>query len=414
MRFKKIMLLAGLAFPVIAVAFMNLFSGFTVEREVILTPEEFNRPGALLRASDGGYFVLGEFPELWLVKTDADGKLLWKYREPPVENIGTILTSARPAADGGALLCGTRRKIGPVGGLVIRLDKNGHEVSRIDPYIQHPEQVENFIGTTTCSRWGDGFMVSGSARITVPLPDLKAYPNYLSMLYAPHVDGNTVTFTTASLLRLRSDGSVLWQKTKDWRDGRWGLFDNPRSLPNGDMVFFGVGGDFANLGDTHFVEHFRITQVDGDGNILVVAKFPTSELDAACSWISHTEPSDRLRFVCNPQGERLILELGPDFRIMSKTEIVLPDGMGAARTYSMPDGSLIVSGNTQGTIQRFIPTLVEIGPDGSLKAKHEFLGMGEERITDVMPTDRPGEFVTIRPISHGENKVTAITFLRLN
>ncbi|MGH8541359.1 MAG: hypothetical protein ACRETW_12760, partial [Stenotrophobium sp.] len=82
MGLKKIMLLTGLAFPVIAVAFMNLFSGFTVERGVVIKPQQYSRPGKLAKAADGGYFVIGEGALAWLVKTDPNGNVLWSYREP--------------------------------------------------------------------------------------------------------------------------------------------------------------------------------------------------------------------------------------------------------------------------------------------------------------------------------------------
>ena len=388
MGLRKIVLLAGLAFPVIAVAFMNLFSGFTVEREVILNPEWFNIPASLLKASDGGYFVLGSFEELWITKTGAEGHPLWTHRDPPVKGTGAQFVSAAPAADGGVLICGHRHTgiPGNYGGLVIRLDKNGHEVSRIDPLIQHPSQVDQFIGVVTCSRWGDGFMVSGGVRVTERSPE-----------------GKTITHGFPTIMRLHNDGTLMWQKNID------GYFENPLIMANDDLVFFGMG-----LQDS--VEYGFLTRMDGDGNIRATVKYPRSVLDAGCRWINHSESSDSLQFVCNPDDPKAktpIVELGPDLQIIRRTEFVLPDGMGVARAYLLPDGSLVISGNKHGKIQNFIPTLVEVGPDHSIKAEYEFLGLDEGLITDFMPTDKPGEYVTVRPIG-SPGRRTAITFLKRN
>ena len=77
MGLRKIALLVGLAFPVLAGAgIMNFFSGFTVEREVVIEPQQYTKHGKLARAADGGYFVLGEGTLPWIVKTDATGNVL--------------------------------------------------------------------------------------------------------------------------------------------------------------------------------------------------------------------------------------------------------------------------------------------------------------------------------------------------
>ncbi|MGH8456316.1 MAG: hypothetical protein ACRETE_04955 [Stenotrophobium sp.] len=394
MGLKKIMLLTGLAFPVIAVAFMNLFSGFTVEREVILNPEKFNMPGQLLRASDGGYFVVGSFNSAWVTKTDASGNELWSYWERQIGKTPALFLTAAPTAEGGVLLCGRREGFGPnalgTAGLIVRLDKNGHEVSRIDPYLQHPDQVDQFTGVTACSRWGDGFMVSGGAKITISSPD-----------------GKSLTGDTSTLLRLRSDGTVLWQKTKDWRDPRWGLFSNPRPLSNGDMMFFGFAADNV------------ITRADGDGNVLSVGKYSDSEVGPACRCVTDPRSVDRLRLACVPFGPNAvhkvsIVDFGSDLKIVSKSYLPLPDGMGAGNVFYLADGTLIVSGNTLGALQKFVPTVVAVGPDGAVRAKHEFIGLDEIGASSMLPTGQPGEIVTIRPVERGGKYVTTMTFLRLN
>jgi len=311
---KKIIVIAGvLALAFSVGAFMNLFSGFTVEREVIVGPEKFSEPGNLVKASDGGYFVIGsETGIAWATKTDADGKVLWTVEEPAPAGTAAHFLTAAASSDGGVLLCGRRdgfvekatgRATGRAG-LILRLDKDGHEINRIDPYLKDPENIDRLIGTFACSNWGDGFMVSGGARVA----DKSA-------------NGSPVTHGFPTILRLNGNGTLLWQKNMD------GDFNKPLPQSNGDIIFLGAHGE--DDGDKGF-----LTRIDRDGNILKVVKYPSSLIDLASRWVGSSDQDRGLQILSYPANIAAILEIGPDLQITKKVEFDLPDGMGVSKAYN--------------------------------------------------------------------------------
>lgn len=384
--FGKLCVLMGLALPAVATAgVMNLFSGFKVEREVFVDPGHSQHPLALLRAADGGYFVLEDDYGNGIVKVDKSGQTQWTYHESDLANFldrkGTAVefTTAASAPDGGVLIGGHRGKLGEhgvdeLGGVLIRLDKGGHVVGRVDP-VQHPDQSDQkaqLFDVYAVARWGEGFAVIGSA-------------NHKNII-----------------IRLKNDGSILWQRNLVMKGAAQSQREEARAMPNGDLAFLGFDS---------------VVRLSAEGNTLQEV-----DLNGACAWITYTKPSDQIRFLCKtnddtpgtiPQlveidrahGDAQITEL-PHFKEGAGT-------IGLSQAYDMPDGRYIFFGTTWGDLQRFIPTVVELGADESVIARKEFIGLEEEGITAGMPTGRPDEYVVIRPVLRDRDKArTAMTFLR--
>jgi hypothetical protein len=384
MGLRKIILLAGLAFPVLAGAgVMNLFSGFTVEGQVILEPQQYSRPVKLAKAADGGYFVIGESNPggaSWLDKTDAQGNLLWSYRYPVTVDAYGNFATAEPAADGGVLICGSRqsRIVNRTAGLAVRLDKNGHEIARLQDSFN-----DNSYGPLaeyeSCARWGEDFVVIGKGLVLDPSP---------SSFY--HVKG---VFTVQ---RLHSDGTLIWRKDVEAIHGAFST-DMLQAMPNGDLVFIGIEA---------------VVRIDPQGNLLA-----QESIDAGCRLLRQPVPTDQLKLICYTYVEKRvpeIVELGPKLRVIKKTPFPISDNVGVAQAYALADDSLVVFGSTRSWRSNFIPAVFLFSSTGSLIAKHEYEKKEDEGgVTDGMPTGTAGEFVIIRATNEPDARTT-MTFLKRN
>lgn len=383
--FGKLCVLMGLALPAIATAgVMNLFSGFKVEREVLVDPGHNHEPLALLRAADGGYFVLENSYGNGIVKVDSNGKMQWRYTEPDpgiyLKRPGTAVefTTAAPAPDGGVLIGGHRGKAAEhgndqVGGVLIRLDKGGHVIGRVDPVqrADQPDQKAQLFDVYAVARWGDGFAAIGSA-------------NHKKVV-----------------IRLQNDGSILWQKELVMRGSAESQRAEARAMPNGDLVFRGG-------------ESVVLLSIGG-------STLQEIDLHGTCAWIAFAIPSDRIQFICRTNDElTTIPQLVEVDRAHGSARVIelshfreRVGTIGLSRAYGIPSGTYILFGTTWGDLQRFIPTVMQLGVDQSVVARKDFIGIGQEEqgITDGMPTGRPGEYVVIRPVVR-DKACTAMTFLR--
>lgn len=365
---------------------MSLFSGFSVEREVLIDAGHSHRPLYLLRAADGGYFILEGGYGNGIVKTDSRGQTQWMYREPSFgvrdhqPDSAVEFTTAAVAPDGGVLLGGHRARpsehyVDAFAGVLVRLDKDGHVVGRVDPGLQQVPKQTDLFDVYAISRWGDGFGVIAASGIA----------NHKRVV-----------------IRLRSDGSIAWQKE----------FDMHGALFNGDVIARAMAsGELVLQGENSFV------RLDASGYNLQEV-----ELDASCRWVNYVDPTEENHFLCNADnGNPSIMPEIIKVKADKKTVLRLswPDfkktvgEIGPSKIYGTANGGYVIFGATTGRLQRFIPTVVEVSGDKSIIAKKVFVGLKEEGITDGMPTGLPGEYVVIRPVIHKE-ACTAMTFLRRN
>lgn len=382
---KLFFVIAGLTLPALATGgMMNLFSGFNVEREVLIDATHNHRPLALLRAADGGYFVLESGYGNGVVKTDSHGQTQWMYRESGWgirghrSDTAVEFTSAAAAPDGGVLLGGHRARpsehyVDAFAGVLIRLDKDGHVIGRVDPGLQQVLKQTDLFDVYAISRWGDGFGAIAASGIT----------NHKRVV-----------------IRLRGDGSIAWQRVFDMRGALFNGSVLARAMANGELVLQGLNS---------------FVRLDADGH-----NMQEVEMDSSCRWLNYVNPTEGNRFLCNTDNDNP--SVIPEFLKVEadeKTVLRLPwpkfketvGEIGASKIYGTANGNYVLFGATTGRNQRFIPTIMEISSDKSILAKKEFVGLKEDEITDGMPTDLPGEYVVIRPVIH-EKAGTAMTFLR--
>lgn len=382
--FKQFCILAGLTLPALAIGgMMNLFSGFSVEREVLIDPQHIHEPLALLRAADGGYFVLEKGYGNGIVKTDSYGQTQWTYREPDPgirshrPGSAVEFTSAAAAPDGGVVLGGHRARasehyVDAFAGVLVRLDKDGHVVGRVAPGLQHNQRQTDLFDVYAVSRWGDGFGAIGSA-------------NHKQVV-----------------LRLRNDGSSIWQKELITRGAIESLRTEARALPDGDLAIQGLD---------------NFVRIDADGRTLQEV-----ELDASCHWLTYVEPTEENSFLCNANSDNAsIVPEMVEVKVGDESVLRLPwpkfkktvGTIGISRIYGMEGGRYVLFGASSNNLFPFIPVIIEINNDQSVIAKKEFIGVKEDGIADGMPTSVPHEYVVIRPVIH-EKAGTAMTFIRRN
>lgn len=386
--FGKLCVLMGLALPAIATAgVMNLFSGFKVEREVILDPENNSWPSELLKVTDGGYFVLEGGYGNGVIKTDSHGQTQWIYRDS--EHAGTVVEFKGAAAtlDGGVLLCGNRGKSGRsdpdiLGGVVILLDKMGHEINRIDPALHGSNDSELLAQAFGCSNWGDGFFVFGTARMT-----------------GGSASGSNTAYDIATQLKLDGKGAIVWQKKRLPSELNT-VNGIARSLSNGNLVL-------ESLDDLYLL--------NSKGDVIKRAR-----LDGPCVWVNHQNLIDNLQFLCHANESIIttphMVKLDKEFNqigdiVYSKFKNS-PGNIGLSSVVAAPDGSIVVFGVTTGSIYRFVPLIVELDANQSVVARYEIHGLNEGVFTAGLPTAVPGEYVAIRPVLLRDKARTAMMFLR--
>lgn len=388
--FKKLCVLVILMLPAIATGgVLNLFSGFRIEREVILDPENNSGPSELLKAADGGYFVLETGYGNGVIKTDSQGQRQWIYRDPI--HAGTVVgfTGAAATLDGGVLLCGNRGESGKndsdaLGGVVILLDKMGHEVNRIDPTLRGYDNNDLLTEASGCSNWGDGFFVFGEAQVT-----------------GSYLGGAKTTYKITTQMKLDRKGKIVW-KVKRLASEIKTIDGIARPLSNGNLVL----KSFDDL-----------SLLDPNGNVIKRAK-----LDGPCVWVNRQDSIEHLQFLCRA-NEAIITtphmaQLDEKLNQISDTKYLTlkssPGSIGLASVVAMPNGSIVIFGATTGLIYPFVPLIIGLNADQSVVARYEIYGNHEDGFIAGLPTAVSGEYVTVRPVLLRGKGCTAMTFFRRN
>ena len=117
----------------------------------------------------GGFVVAGTGVAAWVVATDEQGKLLWRYDDPIEDKNQTVLKSgpqsefhgAVPLTNGNTLLCGGQNRGGRTDNLLAILDHTGRLVER---RAEMPNGDSRFIYSNfyQCFPWQDGILLLGN------------------------------------------------------------------------------------------------------------------------------------------------------------------------------------------------------------------------------------------------------------
>lgn len=149
----------------------------SLNRKITVTKEAFLMQGkavalhSIVKTSDGGLIILGDFGHGWAMRVTDAGAVVWDYLDDghsvpdshyPDQN---SFSGALVLSDNSTLLCG--RKQGPsagddTSGYLVRLDAAGKVLSRLSVY-PNGDKTYQTSSIRHCFQWGDGFAVLGGA-----------------------------------------------------------------------------------------------------------------------------------------------------------------------------------------------------------------------------------------------------------
>jgi hypothetical protein len=272
-----------------------------VEREVFV-PELYGNPSALARLSDGGFVIVGSAGTGWAVRTDANGKPLWKFEEPRDPNQKTsgqsILNSGIALPDGHILLCGQSLHTDEYGsGLVIILDDQGKLIERriVTPKIQGP----TLASLESVVPWGDGFGLSG---VVSSSSEARFW-----------------------LLKLNKSGGFEWETV-----GGAPAFN----------VIAGSDGSLVRAASPKRGES-AIVRVDEDGKQIVSRDLEFSDVKLVQPYVSNEE----LRLVVTDSQFKVhLVSLGRDWQV-KKADVMPEVNIRDGAAFNLPDGSVALFGS---------------------------------------------------------------------
>jgi hypothetical protein len=141
----------------------------TIDREVFIAGVQ-PRVDSIAKRPDGGFVVTGAGLAAWVVATDSQGNVLWRFSDPVDEMNHSASQSvpqsefhaAVPLANGNTLLCGGKYISGGTENLLVIFDRQGKVV---DKRAEVPSDTTRFTYSNfhQCFPFQDGVLLLGSA-----------------------------------------------------------------------------------------------------------------------------------------------------------------------------------------------------------------------------------------------------------
>ncbi|HTV94787.1 MAG TPA: hypothetical protein VME42_02265 [Steroidobacteraceae bacterium] len=285
-----------------------------IEREVFVPGLYGDRHGAA-QLPDGGFVIVGGGQNAWAARTDATGKLLWKYEEPydPASRVHygqSEFNDAVSRANGQIWLSGQASTNGYQAGLLVTLDENGKLVQR---QLFRPNDEP--VGSGSLERiiaWGDGYAITGWGT------DFKR-----SFFWLLKVDAN---------------GNKEWDKVRADVVGAYGV-----ALSDGSLVLAGAGDDRE--------DNAAIVRLDSKGKVIARRSIPYPDAIP----VQPLDHSDRVRVLAIDGADRNhLFSLDGNLtderasRFIEGPNIRNADGAGALHNgpvLELPNDSIALFGN---------------------------------------------------------------------
>lgn len=349
----------------------------TLTREVIIQREGPwpSQPNVITRA-DGGGFILAGGP--WAIKTDSDGKVLWRYVR---DKFRADYTGAVAMPDGTTYLCGNisvdvRNEYKPT--ILTHLDASGLLINEqiFTPQNRTEHGLSYF---DSCVEWGDGIAIVGHVSNSIR-----------------RASGSGSTFTMPVneyyywLLKLDSAGKMQWEQHIPTT--LIGLIGN-RSLlvaPDSSLVFAG------HVNSTNKTELFRVSST---GEVIT-----KKLLSGNFQFLRHVAPDGMLKIFGDSNKSSIISTLDNQ---LEETHRIQGDQPSEFYTtdhlaYLMQDQSLVLFGeNIQSGGAQYSSAIAHV--DSTLQSAKKielvhapFYDSGV--INAATPTGNDGEFVTARSV----------------
>ena len=205
---------------------------------------EVDKPTAINQTSDGGYILVGNthytsFTDIWVLKLDSNGNISWQKSYGG--NKSDSAYSIQQTKDGGYVVAGKTDLAASSSSdfLVLKLDNSGN-VSWQKIY-----KVSVFGSVHSCSiqqTADEGYILAGDAG--EPLNNVDIY-----------------------LLKLSSNGDIIWQKTyreSDWDDEAY--FSSIQQTSDGGYILAGIVVNNAGYKNTS--DDLWLLKLDIDGNLI--------------------------------------------------------------------------------------------------------------------------------------------------
>ena len=201
------------------------------------------------QTSDGGYILAGDTSfdsrasnfDAWLVKTDADGNVLWDKtfggpEESETQKTADSASTAQQTSDGGYIIIGNTWTINANGvAWLIKTDSNGNKLW--DKVVEGPGSDHSSSGSSSLQTSDGGYIIAGTtaggAKQGLWLAKTDSNGNKLWDKTIPGVAGSTIEQTndggymiygTYNYLKTDAQGNVLWNRSLRLPAGYYGNF----------------------------------------------------------------------------------------------------------------------------------------------------------------------------------------------
>ncbi len=304
---------------------------------------------AIRQTSDGGYIVAGStepsdegYSNAWVTKLDQAGNVLWQktYGASSSDSVNSI----QQTSDGGYIVAGSTESFGEgyIDVWVLKLDSNG-EVLWLKTYGAVGDDYANSVQQTS----DGGYIIVG----------------YTSSFGVGDLD--------VWVLKLRSDGSVDWQKRYDGSGGD----DYANSVQQTSDGGYIIAGYTSPLGNSRGGDAW-VLKLQSNGDVLWQKTYGNEREDTALAiqqtvdggyivaGYTHPSPSDpRLyyRYIA------WVIKLGQQGDVLWQNNYEVDFDTFANSIQQTPDGGFIVAGKTGGAEGSFFKALViKLNPDGDV------------------------------------------------
>lgn len=342
-----------------------LVSDFALEESSYTDP-------LFIRSTNTGEFVVGgrlnDGGFAWATRLKGSGAVQWRYTmtaaDPAYRAQFPYFTGAVPLADAATLLCGMidsgRNGSRDVKGLIVRLDRNGKQLSEqyISPNLPEYEFAHT-IYLDQCINWNGGVALIGRFSTT---------------------DYHGIRANFHWIVRMSSSGDVRWNKLIPMSDDV--ERSQARTTINGRLLIF-TG---------------EVISIDPQGE-LKARSVPVGRLRL----VRPTDERSNIQLLNCYGGDNRgrLVELNDDLRIETDRRLQFPDGyvcgppQYSSQTYGLPDGSIVVFGYRYENRRR-VPGIVKWTlPENNPQAQI-FPLRNSPWFSAASSTNEPGIYITVR------------------
>jgi hypothetical protein len=345
-------------------------------------------PASISNTNDGGLILTGSMNfNGWAVKTDAKGKVLWRYDLSPETDRSQIqgvrIESAISMLDGSAFACvNMPRALGSkaASALLVHLSSSGQELGKKLIFPASEGRGDGTYRSTNvrCAKWADGFVYVGQESFVASERKFTKI-------------GNQIVFPLDKrfywIVAFDSSGNVKWE----------------RQVPSETASVATIGPLYVLNKKLYFSATDNIST-----DILKVEDRGTSYLHkniaGSLSFITPFQAGDGMQMVGYQKYDAFVISLNDVLVETNRTTSIIKDFIGQA--YRLNDNSYVIAGSRiHATGETYTTGMVHLDPsfknprlmDFPRSKAPAFLDNG--RIAAITPSYIDGAFVVVRKLT---------------